>query len=94
MYIDKLIWLPEIVDKLHSKHGVVSGEVEEVLSSDVRFRFHEKGRVAGEDMYTALGQTHSGRYLIVFFLRKSANRALIISARDMSPSERRRYGRK
>lgn len=45
-------------------------------------------------MYTALGRTDSGRYLIVFFILKPSKRALIISAREMEPTERKRYARK
>ncbi|MFH1635338.1 MAG: BrnT family toxin, partial [Chloroflexota bacterium] len=59
-----------------------------------RFRFHEKGHVRGEDMYTVLGQSEAGRYLIVFFIFNPANRALIISARNMNRSERRYYERR
>lgn len=42
-------------------------------------------------MYACMGQTKSGRYLIVFFIYKKDGRALILSARDMTPAERRRY---
>jgi uncharacterized DUF497 family protein len=41
-----------------------------------------------------MGQTEAGRYLIVFFIHKKSGAALVISARDMTPKERRRYGRK
>jgi len=41
-----------------------------------------------------MGQTESGRYLIVFFIYKKDNRALILSARDMTPAERKRYEKK
>lgn len=41
-----------------------------------------------------MGQTESGRYLIVFFIHKQDGRALIISARNMDHAEKRRYGRK
>jgi uncharacterized DUF497 family protein len=44
--------------------------------------------------YSAWGQTDAGRYLIVFFIHKSANTALILSARDMDDKERQRYERK
>jgi uncharacterized DUF497 family protein len=54
----------------------------------------EKGRIAGEDLYMALGQTDAGRYLSVFFIRKEGKLALMISARDMDTKERKRYGRK
>jgi uncharacterized DUF497 family protein len=42
----------------------------------------------------ALGQTDAGRYLAVLFIHKESNDALILSARDMSEKERRRYGKK
>ena len=61
---------------------------------DPLIRFHEKGRVQGEHMYTALGQTDGDRYLIVFFILKQPRQALIVSARDVTGSERRRYERK
>jgi uncharacterized DUF497 family protein len=94
MYIDGFIWLPDIVEKLEIKHRVSLEEVEEVFFNDPRFFFVERGHVAGEDLYVALGQTDSGRYLSVFFIRKPEQLALVISARDMDAAERRRYGRK
>lgn len=94
MYIDDFVWLPSVVDKLEDKHGITQDEVEEVFFDDPRFRFVEKGRVEGEHMYLALGQTDAGRYLVVYFIFKPAHRALIISARDMNKSERRQYARK
>jgi uncharacterized DUF497 family protein len=42
-------------------------------------------------VYSASGQTDAGRYLIVFFIHKPNNTALILSARDMDKKERRRY---
>ena len=93
MQIDEIIWLQQFVEKLAIKHGVEKTEVEEVLSNRPRFRFVSKGNRAGEDHYSAMGQTDAGRYLIVFFIRKSNRRALIISARDMDRAERRNYGR-
>ena len=36
-------------------------------------------------------QTDAGRYLIVFFIYKPANIALILTARDMDKKERNRY---
>jgi uncharacterized DUF497 family protein len=46
------------------------------------------------NMYVALGQTDSGRYLSVFFIHRPGNLALVIGARDMDAAERKRYGRK
>jgi uncharacterized DUF497 family protein len=94
VYIDDFIWLPDIIEKLENKHRVLPEEVEEVFFNRPHFRFIERGHVAGEDVYVALGQTDSGRYLSVFFIHKPGNLALIISARDMDAAERRRYGQK
>ena len=94
MKIEKVIWLSQIVDKLAWKHSIETYEVEEVLTGEPRFRFVEKGKHHGEDVYMALGQTDGGRYLTVLFIYKLSNEALILSARDMADKERRMYGRK
>lgn len=94
LQIRDIIWLPDIIDKLDWKHNVVPEEVEEVFVGRPQYRFVERGKVQGEDLYAALGQTEAGRYLIVYFIRKSGGMALVISARDMDAGERRRYERK
>lgn len=94
MRIKGFMWLEQYVEKVLWKHDATPEEVESLFGLTPRFRFVEKGHVAGENMYAAFGQTEEGRYLIVFFIYKLDGRALIISARDMDDSEKRRYGRK
>lgn len=94
MYIDDFIWLPDFIDKLAAKHQVSQDEVEEVFFDRPRYRFVELGYRPGEDIYAASGQTDGGRYTIVFFIQKPSHRALILSARDMDETKRRRYERK
>jgi len=94
MYIDDFVWLPDVLEKLAVKHGVTQDEAEEVFFNRPRYRFVESGHRRGEDVYTASGQADVGRYLIVFFIHKPGNTALILSARDMDQKERRRYERK
>lgn len=94
MKIAGLIWLEDIVQKLLRKHAATQEEVAEVFVNNPRFRFVEKGHRSGENVYAALGQTDAGRYLIVFFVYKRDRRALILSGRDMTDSERRRYEKK
>ncbi len=94
MKITGIIWLETIVDKLAYKHNVETDEVEDLLKNRPQFHFAEKGDREDEDMYFALGQTEAGRYLIVFFIHKITGEALVLSARDMTKAERRRYGRK
>lgn len=70
-------------------------EARQAMLSRPRIRFAEKGHIPGEDVYVAFGQTYGGRYLAVFFVYKpSVATAIIISARDMTLQERRRYARK
>jgi uncharacterized DUF497 family protein len=94
MGIGGIIWLRDVVDKLASKHHVETYEIEEVLNGKPKIRFVEKGDREGEDVYLALGQTGSGRYVAVLFIYKQTGEALILSARDMAAKERRQYGKK
>ena len=100
MQIDGILWLSQFVEKLASKHSVTTMEVEEIFANRPRFRFVAKGNRSGEDVYSAMGQTDAGRYLIVFFILKLyhrfhyCDRALVVSARDMDRKERRDYARK
>jgi uncharacterized protein len=92
MKLFEVIWKDRFVEKLEVKHGVSTWEAEEVIFEKPHIRRWQKGRVKGEDLYVAYGQTHGGRYLIVFFIRKETA-ALPISARDMTDSERNYYER-
>jgi uncharacterized DUF497 family protein len=92
--ISGIIWLETIVEKIARKHHVSQSEIREVLRTSSHFRFVEKGHRHGENVYAAMGQTSAGRYLIVIFVRKKTQQALILSARDMTRSERRRYEKK
>lgn len=94
MIIEGFIWLPEIVDKLENKHSVSIFEVESLIERKALFRKIENGRIRGEKLYRALGQTLSGRYLAVFFIYKMTREALVISARDMSEQERKFYAKR
>ena len=91
MNITGIVWLQEIVEKINSKHHVEMREVREILTTSSHFRFVERGYRPGENVYAAMGQTHAGRYLVVFFIHKRNHQALILSARDMTDSERKRY---
>jgi uncharacterized protein len=94
MKIDGVIWLRAFVDKIASKHGVETFEVEEALSNKPKIRRIEKGKREGEDVYIALGRTDAGRYLTILFIDKGNGEVLPLSARDMADKERRSYGRK
>lgn len=83
MEVREVIWLDAFVEKLWRKHRVDMDEVEEVLYERPQVRKVTRGDVAGEDVY-----------LVVFFVLKAGARALVISARDMKPKERRQYAKR
>lgn len=93
MRFRRLVWSRVIEEKLASRHGVEKSEVKQTLDYS-RVWLVERGEREGEDVYMALGQTEAGRYLAVLFIWKRGGDVLVLSARDMSGKERRRYGRK
>jgi uncharacterized DUF497 family protein len=89
--ISRIVWLEDIVEKLVWKHGVEEHEVIEVLENKPHFQRKEEGFKPGEDVYAAFGRTNTDRLLSVFFVYTRDARAIIVSARDMSEKERRKY---
>lgn len=71
MRITEIIWKERVVEKIAEKHGVSVAEAEETLLSRPVVRKMVKGRVHGEDLYAALAQISSGRYLIASLLTRS-----------------------
>lgn len=94
MNIVGIIWLHSVINKLAQKHRVDQIEVEQVFHNHPQLRRIARGNVVGEDLFTAMGQTDSGRYLMIFFIYKMTHEALVISARDMDAKERKRHGKK
>jgi len=92
--IRKVVWLEQLVAKIERKHRVNQDEVEEVLSSKPRFFYMREGHFEGEDVYVALGRTSAGRYLAIFFIYKKNRDIIVLSARDMTKREKRRYEKK
>jgi uncharacterized DUF497 family protein len=68
--ITNFIWLAQFVEKLERKYGVSTDEVEEIFANRPIVQLIERGGVAGEHLYRALGQTDGGRYLAAFFVYK------------------------
>lgn len=91
MEISRIIWLEDIVDKLLWKHNVKETEIMEVLENKPSFQYKEQGYKPGEDVYAAFGRTNENRYLSVFFVHTKDKRAIIVSAREMTQKERKKY---
>ncbi len=77
-------------DKNWSKHDVTDAECEEIFFNDPLVAGADSRESKRERRYHVLGRTNTGRQLFVpFTIRKNLVR--IISAREMTRSERRRY---
>ena len=85
MRIRELHWLDHIVDKIERKHRVSPDEVEEMFRSEL----HVRAGAAGT--YRAYGRTLVGRYLFAVFVMEESATARIITAREMTNSERKLY---
>lgn len=68
------------------RHQVLPEEAEEVFEGKVIIRRTRSG------YYTAWGRSLAGRYLFVVYSRVSGVSARVITARDMTHTERRFYG--
>ena len=79
-------------DKNWEKHGVTDAECEEIFFNDPLVAGADPKQSKRERRYYALGQTDAGRPLFVAFtIRK--NLICVISGRDMTEKELRKYSR-
>lgn len=78
-----------ILDKIESKHGITFQEAEEVCLSEARHV-----RKSRDELYKVFSQTNSGRYILVVLVNLSAGVWKIVTARDMTDSERQLYNRR
>ena len=94
MRIKDLLLKSYVIDKLAWKHNISELELRQVFNNEPKIRRIEKGKIKGEDLYVAFGRTDAGRYLTVFFILKMNKEALIVTARDTTEKERKRYEKK
>lgn len=78
-----------ILDKIESKHNITSQEIEEACLSDERHV-----RKSRDDLYKVFSQTRSGRYVLVVLVNLGEGIWKIVTARDMTDSERQLYNRR
>ena len=88
MRIDRLEWDEDNLEHI-ARHDVEDYEVEEVIWGDSVFR-----RVRRTERYQAFGQTEAGRYLMVVIDRLYADTFYVVTVRDLSRAERRRFLRR
>lgn len=85
MRIEGIEWSQKVINKLERKHGICPAEVEAAL----RYESVHLRKISG--VYAAYCRNSAGRYLFVVLRIKSGGIARIITARDMTPAERRLY---
>jgi len=81
-------WDEENVFHILSRHSISPEEVEETCYNNPLVL---RGR---QGTYYALGQTDAGRYLIVVLRYKGKGRVRVITAREMTQTERKRFLRR
>ena len=71
-----------------ARHGVDPSEVEEVFRRNPQI---QRGRAGA---YLAWGQSAVGRYLLVVFVRREDGLVRVLTSRDMSEREKKRFRRR
>ena len=88
MYIESLEIGDHILDKIETKHGITFREVEEACLSDRRHI-----RRSREGLYKLFSRTAAGRYVLVVLVYLGSNDWKIVTAREMTDTERRLYSK-
>jgi uncharacterized DUF497 family protein len=82
----EIMWTEESENHI-SRHGV---EPREVTEATERPYYAMPGR---DDTTYLYGRTYDARHLFVVFSEAADGRAYVVTARDMTPGERRTYNR-
>ena len=77
-----------VLNKIESKHGIAFEEVEEACLSEKRHI-----RRSREGLYKLFSQTAAGRYVLVVLVNLGRGDWKIVTAREMTDSERRLYNK-
>ena len=86
LFIESLEIDDHILDKIESKHNVTFNEVEQACLSDKRHV-----RKSREGLYKVFSQTTAGRYLLTVLVNLGGGSWKVVTAREMSESERQLY---
>lgn len=91
--IQELHWRGDRIEHV-ARHSILPEEVEEAVFGDpsgLLLRVAPAERDPQETLYRYLGRTESGRYLLVVLLYLGEGIAMPVTARQMTPGERRRF---
>ncbi len=83
-------WDPEKARLNEDNHGVSFFEAREAFHDDLSSTARDPDHSEDEDRYLIFGQTENGRHIVVSYTERE-DRIRLISAREMTPRERRAY---
>ena len=83
-------WDPDKARDNEQKHGVSFLEASEVFDDDYSSSVPDPDHSADEERYLIFGISKQGRYVVVSYTERG-DRIRLISARQMTPRERRAY---
>jgi len=83
-------WDPNKAKSNESKHNVSFQEACEVFSDNLSSSVNDPDHSIGEDRYLIFGKSNNEKYLVVSYTERN-DKFRIISARQMTPNERRAY---
>ena len=88
MTIEDFIWPDDRIEHI-ARHGVRPDEVEQVCFGKPLVR---RSKSRGENpVYYVQGQTETGRYLFCVVIRFPDGNGYPVTAREMTPKEKRRF---
>ena len=73
------------------KHGVSFLEASSVFGDPLELTIYDPDHSTDEHRFLSIGQTSSGRIVVVSYVEREENRIRIISARAATAAERKRY---
>ena len=73
-----------------SKHGVSFEEAKTIFDDPLYVDFYDPDHSDNEERYLMVGQSNRGRILILSYTERG-NRIRLISAREVTPNERKTY---
>jgi uncharacterized protein len=83
-------WDPAKAEANAKKHGVTFAEAATVFGDPLSITVEDPRHSEAEDRFVLVGRSHQGRLLAVMHTERG-DRVRIISARQVTPGERRQY---
>jgi uncharacterized DUF497 family protein len=87
----KFSWDENKAERNLSKHGVSFDEAKTVFADPLFVDFYDPDHSEDEERYLIVGESNRGRLLIVSYTERSNDVTRLISAREVTPTEREAY---